>query len=140
MTGFNLFVYGTLKPGEINYPIYCGDRVLSAVRAYTWGQLYHLSLGYPGMAEGRHKVQGYLLTFADKSCLAAIDRLEDYRPDRPIERNEYQRCLVPAFSPSDRYLGEGWGYRMLDDKIRQYSGIPIPSGWWVDPKRENPII
>lgn len=133
MTPLSLFVYGTLKPGEFYYPIYCGDRVLTADRVYTWGRLYHLSLGYPGMTEGNAKVQGVLLTFADATCLAAIDQLEGYHPDRLPDDNEYQRCRVPVFDPSDRFLTEAWGYRMRLDKIRQYQGIEIPSGWWTNP-------
>jgi gamma-glutamylcyclotransferase (GGCT)/AIG2-like uncharacterized protein YtfP len=133
MTAISLFVYGTLKPGGIYYPTYCGDRVLSSQRVYTWGMLYHLSLGYPGMTEGNNQVHGVLLTFPDATCLEAIDRLEGYLPDRLPAQNEYQRCRIPVFEASDRFLTEAWGYRMLPDKIRQYQGIEIPSGWWTDP-------
>lgn len=133
MTKLSLFVYGTLKPGEFYYPTYCGDRVLSAERGYTWGRLYHLSLGYPGMTAGNSKVQGVVLTFADASCLGAIDQLEGYQPNRLPEENDYQRCRIPIFDLKDRFLVEAWGYRMLPEKIRQYQGIEIPSGWWTNP-------
>jgi gamma-glutamylcyclotransferase (GGCT)/AIG2-like uncharacterized protein YtfP len=133
MTEFSLFVYGTLKPGEFYHSAYCGDRVLRVDRVYTWGKIYHLSLGYPGMGEGEGKVHGVLLTFADATCLEAIDQLEGYRPDRPSKENEYQRCQIPVFDERDRLLTQTWGYRMHIDKIRQYQGIEIPSGWWTNP-------
>jgi len=131
ITKLSLFVYGTLKPGESNYGRYCCDRVLSAMRVYTWGKLYHLSLGYPGMTEGDEKVHGVLLTFADETYLAAIDRLETYHPERSPSENEYQRYRIPVFDLEDKFLTETWGYRMLPDKVRQYRGIPIASGWWT---------
>jgi gamma-glutamylcyclotransferase (GGCT)/AIG2-like uncharacterized protein YtfP len=131
MMVIQLFVYGTLKPGEANYAPYCGDHVLSAEKVYTWGELYHLSLGYPGMTEGDRKVYGMLLTFANEKVLATIDRLEDYQSDRPAEQNDYQRCRLPIFNLSDRFQSEAWGYRMAKVKVHQYRGILIPSGWWT---------
>ncbi|MDB9315329.1 gamma-glutamylcyclotransferase [Spirulina sp. CS-785/01] len=72
----SVFVYGTLKPGERNYPRYCAGKVVQQQPAFTWGTLYHLSLGYPGMTEGEEKVQGTLLTFSDERVLADLDSLQ----------------------------------------------------------------
>jgi gamma-glutamylcyclotransferase (GGCT)/AIG2-like uncharacterized protein YtfP len=131
MDALQLFVYGTLKPGEANYDLYCGDRVLSAQKVYTWGELYHLSLGYPGLTVGDRKVYGILLRFRDDSVLEQIDRLEGYDPSRPPEENEYQRCRLPLFDLSDRFYTEAWGYRMATSKVHQYRGVLILSGWWT---------
>ena len=84
----NLFVYRTLKPGECNYLAYCGSKVIAAVNAFTWGQLYHLPrLGYPAMTAGERKVKGFLLKFADESMLVQLDRLEDFQPQRSPQEN-----------------------------------------------------
>ena len=37
-----IFVYGTLKPGEINYQLLCQDTVLASHRAIARGHLYYL--------------------------------------------------------------------------------------------------
>jgi gamma-glutamylcyclotransferase (GGCT)/AIG2-like uncharacterized protein YtfP len=126
-----VFVYGTLKPGESNYPAYCGDRVISAIEAYTWGQLYHLSRrGYPAMTAGNCKVRGFLLTFVDEFALAALDELEDFNVLRSPDENEYNRQTIPVFDFKDRWLAEAWGYVMSGERVQELGGILIPSGWW----------
>jgi gamma-glutamylcyclotransferase (GGCT)/AIG2-like uncharacterized protein YtfP len=45
----SVFVYGTLKPNEANYQKYCAGKVIREIKAFTWGQLFHLSLGYPAI-------------------------------------------------------------------------------------------
>lgn len=125
-------MYGTLKPGERNYPYYCEGKTLQEQEAYTYGQLFHLSLGYPGLLEGKGKVQGILLTFADESVLDSLDELEDYSSMRAPDQNEYQRKRIPVYSLDDKFLGEVWGYVMTSDKIQQYQGKPVISGCWTE--------
>jgi gamma-glutamylcyclotransferase (GGCT)/AIG2-like uncharacterized protein YtfP len=125
-----VFVYGTLKPGQVNYERYCGDRILKSLPAQVWGQLFELSLGYPGMTFGETWVQGYLLQFTDASALAALDRLEDYQPHRPETQNEYQRREVEVFDGEGRSLGVAWTYFMTPQKVRQYDGRWIATGEW----------
>lgn len=127
-------MYGTLKPGERNYPYYCKGKTLQEQEAYTYGQLFHLSLGYPGLMEGERKVKGILLTFGDQSVLDRLDELEDYHPMRSPEQNEYQRKQIPVYSFNDEFLGEVWGYVMTSDKIQQYQGKPVISGCWTEQK------
>ncbi len=127
-----VFVYGTLKPGERNYPIYCQDKVIEAIRAYTHGQLYHLSLGYPAMIVGTQKVQGYLLTLADETVLEKLDYLEDYHPLRSPQDNHYSRQTLSIYSLTGETLGDAWGYLMTVQKIQQLGGKLIPSGWWTE--------
>ena len=130
MNTINVFVYGTLKPGERNYPHYCADKTIQETKAYTWGQLYHLSLGYPAMTEGDNKIEGYLLTFADTNILTSLDELEDYQPNRSPDLNEYYRQQVSVYNLADNFLGLAWSYFMSLEKIRQLKGIPVNSGAW----------
>ncbi|PSF37274.1 hypothetical protein C7H19_11190 [Aphanothece hegewaldii CCALA 016] len=127
-----VFVYGTLKPGERNYPYYCEGKTVQEREAYTKGKLFHLSLGYPGLLEGEGKVKGILLTFSDKSVLEKLDELEDYHPLRSPHLNEYQRKQIQIFSLDDEFLGEVWGYVMTLEKIQQYRGKPVRSGCWTE--------
>ncbi len=125
-----VFVYGTLKPGQVNYARYCGDRVLHSLPAQVRGQLFALSLGYPGMTSGETWVRGYLLAFTDESGLEDLDRLEDYQPHRPKVQNEYQRTEVEVFDGEGRSLGCAWTYFMTSQKVQQYDGQWIASGEW----------
>jgi gamma-glutamylcyclotransferase (GGCT)/AIG2-like uncharacterized protein YtfP len=125
-----VFVYGTLKPGEQNYSAYCEGKAIAFQPAYTYGKLYHLCLGYPGMTVGQEKVQGYLLTFADESNLVELDELETFDPQRLPENNEYQREMIPIYDLEDHSLGKAWGYLMNLEKIEAFGGIFLPSGWW----------
>ncbi|MBR8831075.1 MAG: hypothetical protein N5P05_003781 [Chroococcopsis gigantea SAG 12.99] len=127
-----VFVYGTLKPGESNYPRYCEKKVIQHERVYTKGQLFHLqALGYPGLTRGDSRVEGVLLCFADESVLENLDSLEDYRSDRSPDLNEYQREKIEVYSLAGEPLGQVWGYIMSSDKIKGYGGVPVVSGWWT---------
>ena len=125
-----IFVYGTLKPGEINYSYFCADQVSEATRVYTRGRLYHLPLGYPAMTPGTDRVDGFLLVFANPSCLEILDQLEEYHPDRQPQDNEYYRQKTTVYR-SGEPIGEAWGYFMAQDKIQQLGGVWLPSGWWT---------
>jgi gamma-glutamylcyclotransferase (GGCT)/AIG2-like uncharacterized protein YtfP len=125
-----LFVYGTLKPGEQNYHYFCTSQVMEAKKAYVWGQLYHLPLGYPAMTIGKSKVMGFLLIFSNKEILKNLDELEDYNPQRSPQDNEYDRQKIPVYDLSGEPLGEAWSYIMTEQKVQQLKGILVPSGWW----------
>ena len=125
-----VFVYGTLKPGEINYQRFCAGKVIEEKRAIAQGHLFALPFGYPAMTPGDGRVQGYLLTFADSEVLRALDRLEDYHPERPPEQNEYNRQLIETFNLSGEPLETAWVYLMSPHLVRSYGGIFLPSGSW----------
>jgi gamma-glutamylcyclotransferase (GGCT)/AIG2-like uncharacterized protein YtfP len=125
-----VFVYGTLKPGKVNYARYCGDLVLQSIPAQVRGQLFELSLGYPGMTSGETWVRGYLLDFANESALEALDCLEDYQPHRLESQNEYQRSEVEVFDLEGRSLGFAWTYFMTLQKVQRYNGRWLASGEW----------
>ena len=131
-----VFVYGTLKPGERNYLAYCQNQVINTYQAYTYGKLYHLSLGYPGMTVGHQKVKGYLLTFAEEGILIHLDRLENYQPQRSPQNNQYLRKKLPIYALTGDSLGEAWGYLMTVENVKKYQGQRIESGWWTQTPNE----
>jgi gamma-glutamylcyclotransferase (GGCT)/AIG2-like uncharacterized protein YtfP len=126
-----IFVYGTLKPGEKYYPIYCQGKVVNAVKVWTKGVLYDLPLGYPAMITGEGKVQGFLLTFAEESVLVKLDFLEGYNPHNSPELNEYQRHKIMVYDFDLKPLEEVWAYLMTLEKVKSLGGVLIPSGWWT---------
>jgi gamma-glutamylcyclotransferase (GGCT)/AIG2-like uncharacterized protein YtfP len=126
----HIFVYGTLKPSESNYQRYCARQVVQERLAIAQGQLFNLSLGYPGMTEGVGWVSGVILSFPDASIFEDLDRLEDYQPHRPPEQNEYQRQQIQTYTPDKHPLKVAWVYRMNPAKIKQYQGVYLPDGNW----------
>jgi gamma-glutamylcyclotransferase (GGCT)/AIG2-like uncharacterized protein YtfP len=127
----DVFVYGTLKPGEANFPNYCQSKVIAQTPAYTWGELYALPVGYPAMTEGNNKVQGMLLSFRDRQILQNLDELEGYQSQRAGNLNEYYRASVVVYSLSDRPIQHAWAYYMTLAKVNQYRGIELTSGIWT---------
>jgi gamma-glutamylcyclotransferase (GGCT)/AIG2-like uncharacterized protein YtfP len=125
-----VFVYGTLKPGEINYQRYCEGKVVEEQRAIAWGQLYNLSLGYPAMTPGEKQVHGFVLTLADSAILNVLDELEDYDPNRRPEENEYNRQPIEIYNLAGQTLGLAWAYFMTSEQVQRLKGVLILSGWW----------
>ncbi|PSB08764.1 hypothetical protein C7B62_15475 [Pleurocapsa sp. CCALA 161] len=127
----NVFVYGTLKPGEANFAAYCEEKVVAQTPAYTWGDLYALPVGYPAMTEGNSKVQGILLSFNDPQILESLDRLEGYQSQRAAHLNEYYRASVMVYSFDDRPINQAWAYYMTLAQVIQYGGIKLTSNSWT---------
>ncbi|NJK37388.1 MAG: gamma-glutamylcyclotransferase [Oscillatoriales cyanobacterium RM2_1_1] len=125
-----VFVYGTLKPGEINYQQYCSLYPIHTQPAIAQGRLFQLSLGYPAMIPGDGRVQGVILSFEDPQLLSTLDDLEDYHPHRLPEENEYQRQQILVCTPSEQPLGNVWAYFMTLEKIQLLGGVEIPEGNW----------
>ena len=132
-----VFVYGTLKPGESNFKLYCADRVVATQAAIAYGALFDLHLGYPSMTAGDCPVCGYLLSFINAAVLEAMDELEDFDPRRPADRNEYNRVETEVFDLRGRSLGKAWVYLMSLELIRQAGGTMLPSGNWTS-RRPTP--
>lgn len=124
------FVYGTLKPGEVNYNLYCAGKVVEAKKAIAFGQLFHLPLGYPAMIPGESLVQGFLLTFVDPAILRVLDELEDYYPYRAAAENEYNRQQIEVYDLTRKTLGFAWTYLMTFEQVQQLQGVPLVSGCW----------
>jgi gamma-glutamylcyclotransferase (GGCT)/AIG2-like uncharacterized protein YtfP len=125
-----VFVYGTLKPGEINYQKYCAGKVVAAQRATTLGKLFALPMGYPAMTKGEEVIHGYLLSFASPEVLAVLDELEDYHPTRPMSANLYNRQQVEVYNRLGLSLDWAWVYVMNPQLVNQLQGIFLPDGWW----------
>ncbi len=125
-----VFVYGTLQPGEKYHQPYCGGWVTAAEPAKVTGQLYHLPLGYPGLATGEDIVSGALLSFDQPAILQRLDQLEDYSPSRPAKQNLYQREQTAITNIHGEDLGEAWIYRMALERIQSLGGIYLPAGQW----------
>jgi gamma-glutamylcyclotransferase (GGCT)/AIG2-like uncharacterized protein YtfP len=128
----DIFVYGTLKPGECNFDRYCGNNTISSQRSYILGELYHFRLlGYPGVIPGTRQVHGFVLTFADATILAKLDELEAYDPARSAADNDYTRELVITHAPEGIASISAWVYLIAPDRISQWGGILVPDGWWT---------
>ena len=112
-----VFVYGTLKPGEVNYQRYCEGKVIAAQPAIAFGQLFDLPIGYPAMIPGNSPVRGFLLTFTEPILLTVLDKLEDYNPQRNPEDNEYYRQQVTIFDLTNQVLGQAWIYLMQPERV-----------------------
>ncbi len=126
----HIFVYGTLKPGECNYQRYCQGRVVQERIAIAQGQLFNLSLGYPGMTTGEDWISGIVLSFSTPEIFQDLDCLEDYQPHRSPEENEYQRQKIQTYTPNQQPLEMAWVYLMNQTKIKQYQGVYLPTGNW----------
>jgi gamma-glutamylcyclotransferase (GGCT)/AIG2-like uncharacterized protein YtfP len=126
----NVFVYGTLKPGHINYQVYCQGHVEDALAAQVRGKLFHLPLGYPAMTCGAEWVKGFLLRLRHPSLLRQLDDLEGYSPQRSPEQNEYCRQWVEVFDQNAQPLGQAWAYLMTLQKVKQFGGQWLASGQW----------
>ncbi|MBD2335384.1 gamma-glutamylcyclotransferase [Calothrix sp. FACHB-156] len=128
---FRVFVYGTLKPGEVNYKRYCAGKVVDVKRAIAPGKLFALQMGYPAMTLEDSQVQGYLLSFADLKILSQLDELEDYQPQRQISENLYNRQEIEIFNLQGLSLGLAWVYFMSPDRVQQLGGMLQTDGWWT---------
>ncbi|WP_414576566.1 gamma-glutamylcyclotransferase [Anabaena sp. CCY 9402-a] len=125
-----VFVYGTLKPGEVNYQKYCAGLVVDTQRCTTLGQLFTLPMGYPAMTIGKELVHGYLVSFAEPWILDVLDELEDYQPTRQMSGNLYNRQEVEVYNLQGLSLGWAWGYLMNPERIKKLGGLLLPDGWW----------
>jgi len=125
-----VFVYGTLKPGEANYKRFCAGKVVDAKKAFVQGKLFALPMGYPAMTLGDSQVHGYLLSFANPGVLNQLDVLEDYHPTRAVSENLYSRKTIEVYQGEWLSLGWAWVYLMSLERVDQLGGVLQPDGWW----------
>ncbi|ARV58139.1 hypothetical protein BZZ01_05360 [Nostocales cyanobacterium HT-58-2] len=125
-----IFVYGTLKPGEENYPAYCAGKVVNTTKAVVRGKLFALPMGYPAMTPGNSLVHGYILSFANLDVLTRLDDLEDYDPARSASENLYNRKQIQTYTLQGSSLGWAWVYLMTEELARKLEGVHLPDGMW----------
>lgn len=96
--GDNVFVYGTLRPGEYNFRLMDGRCEVKGEATLPDAVLYHLG-GYPGLKlkEGAGIVTGTFCTITDETLPKRLDQLEGYP-------NLYDRKEVMTS------LGKAWVY------------------------------
>lgn len=116
----HLFVYGTLRPGEVRWrflePFVVGEGAAATVA----GDVYDTGLDYPAAmfgGEGRIRGRIYELTRVDEA-LAALDDVEG------AVRGLYHRVVVRTDAGHD-----AWAYQCGDDTLLVRH---LPSGDWLD--------
>ncbi|AOR34492.1 hypothetical protein BFF78_28650 [Streptomyces fodineus] len=106
------FVYGTLRPGEVNHDVFLRGRTASEEPARLPGAALYDGPGYPYAVERPGgEIRGELVTARPESyagLLAALDRLEEYVPGDP--RNLYERVARDVVRTTDGTRARAWVY------------------------------
>lgn len=130
------FVYGTLRPGEVNHDLFLRGRIRSEEPARLANALLYDGPGYPyAVAEpGGGPVSGELVTARPEEyddLLAALDRLEEYAPGDP--RNLYERLARDTVRTTDGRAVRAWVYLAAPSvaaRLRTHGKL-IESGDWL---------
>ncbi|WP_234314014.1 MULTISPECIES: gamma-glutamylcyclotransferase family protein [unclassified Streptomyces] len=133
------FVYGTLRPGEVNHDLFLRGRTASEEPAVLPDAALYEGPGYPyAIHRPGTAVVGELITAAPDAygrLLAALDQLEEYGgPGRP--GNMYDRIARPTLRP-DGTTVRAWVYLaapLIARDLRE-SGTEIPGGDWFGRRR-----
>ncbi|WP_196218123.1 gamma-glutamylcyclotransferase family protein [Streptomyces blattellae] len=107
------FVYGTLRPGEPNHDLFLHGRTEAEEPGRLTGAVLYDGPGYPYAVEqiGDGVVYGELVTARAEvygELLAALDRLEEYRPGDP--RSLYERVAREVMRDADGAVVRAWVY------------------------------
>ena len=115
---YKLFVYGTLKFGQVHHVLLAGREGIQAIAPHI--QL-HAGPDYPFAAKGIGSSKGEVYHI-DFETLQKIDELEGH-PD------DYQRVLIPVIL-ADGHITEAWIY-LNESKAFLYPLIP-EGDWWPE--------
>ena len=121
-----LFVYGSLKFGEMNHDRIFGGFDIKVTPAWTYGKLYDLG-HFPALTDGNNKVYGELIEFDNPEILKRVDYLEGYRGENN-SYNFYDRRETQVFT--DKNEVTAWAYILNKSKIIEFDGELITSGVW----------
>ncbi|EFL31956.1 conserved hypothetical protein [Streptomyces viridochromogenes DSM 40736] len=129
------FVYGTLRPGEVNHDLFLRGRIRSAEPGRLVGAVLYEGPGYPYAVEepGDGEVSGDLVTAPPEGyaeLLAELDRLEEYVPGDP--RSLYERVERKVVRETDGAAVRAWVYvaaPAVAARLRA-RGRPIAGGDW----------
>ena len=124
-----VFVYGTLKPGESAFRRFCESYIIDQQNVLAPGRLYDLSLGYPALTLESGWVEGTLLTFSNTAALTNLDEFESFYPDHP-EDSEYLRIWHTIYTPDQTFLTHAWVYAMTQEQVEALGGQWLPEGRW----------
>ncbi|WP_053851251.1 gamma-glutamylcyclotransferase family protein [Streptomyces sp. NRRL B-24085] len=106
------FVYGTLRPGEVNHDLFLRGRVRCEEPGRLTGALLYDGPGYPyAVEESQGAVAGELVTpraDAYAELLAVLDELEEYTPGNP--HNLYERVAREVTRTADGTPVRAWVY------------------------------
>ncbi|MGW0391710.1 gamma-glutamylcyclotransferase family protein [Streptomyces sp. NPDC003042] len=135
MTLLPIFVYGTLRPGEVNHDLFLRGRTAAEEPARLPGAALYEGPGYPYAVERPGAVvAGELIApvpGAYGELLAALDLLEGYEgPGRP--GNLYDRVARETLRPDGTPV-RAWVYLAAAPLAQRLtrSGTEIPSGDWL---------
>ena len=123
-----LFVYGTLKFGEINHNRIFSGYDIKITPAWTYGKLYDLGY-FPALTDGNNKVYGELIEFDNPEILQRVDYLEGFRGDNH-PHNYYERRMVDVFVGGNKV--KAWVYVLSDEQVKRYDGNIINNGIWMN--------
>ena len=128
-----LFVYGTLKRGQLNSPL-LAPYARGVEPARTRGRLYDLGL-FPALVAGEGTVHGELvrLDAADlAAALTLLDRLEGYRPGDPANSMYLRRVIDVRTATGASARAHAYFYN------RDHVALPrIAGGEWLGPSGES---
>ncbi|MFC9115517.1 MULTISPECIES: gamma-glutamylcyclotransferase family protein [Streptomyces] len=106
------FVYGTLRPGEVNHDRFLRGRTAHEEAGRLRGAVLYEGPGYPYAVETPDgEVRGELVTALPEAyaeLLARLDRLEEYVPGDP--RNLYDRVARPVVRETGGATVRAWVY------------------------------
>ncbi|MER7741089.1 gamma-glutamylcyclotransferase family protein [Streptomyces sp. NPDC096538] len=106
------FVYGTLRPGEVNHDRFLRGRTAREEPGRLRGAVLYEGPGYPYAVEAPDgEVRGELVTALPEAyaeLLARLDRLEEYVPGDP--RNLYDRVARPVVRETGGATVRAWVY------------------------------
>ncbi|MFJ8081003.1 gamma-glutamylcyclotransferase family protein [Streptomyces sp. NPDC096205] len=129
------FVYGTLRPGEVNHDLFLRGRTRAEDPARLAGAALYDGPGYPyAVEEPGGVVCGELVTALDEAyaeLLGALDQLEEYRPGDP-GRSLYLRVEREVLREADGAAVRAWVYLAapaIAARLRE-RGKLIESGDW----------
>jgi gamma-glutamylcyclotransferase (GGCT)/AIG2-like uncharacterized protein YtfP len=131
------FVYGTLRPGEVNHDLFLRGRTRAEDPARLTGAALYDGPGYPyAVEEPGSVVRGELVTAlpdAYAELVGSLDQLEEYRPGDPA-RSLYLRVEREVVRDTDGAAVRAWVYLAAPAVAARLRarGKLIGSGDWRD--------
>ena len=129
------FVYGTLRPGEVNHDLFLRGRIRYEEPGRLPGALLYDGPGYPyAVEEPGGVIAGELVTprpDAYAELLVALDELEEYTPGDP--RNLYERVAREVTRTTDGAAVRAWVYVAAPSVTARLRacGKLVESGDWL---------